>query len=93
SIEILFNAINAFTEKCVKGISANIKRCQEYADSTTSIATALNPIIGYSSAAEVSREAYETGKTVMQVVVERGILSEREAKRLLDPVRLTKQKK
>lgn len=93
SIEILSHAINAFTAKCVKGISANIKRCQEYADLTTSIATALNPIIGYSSAAEVSREAYETGKTVMQVVVERGILSEREAKHLLDPVRLTKRKK
>ncbi|NOZ68095.1 MAG: aspartate ammonia-lyase [Deferribacteres bacterium] len=89
SIEILSNGVNAFTEKCVSGISADTKRCREYAEATLAMATALNPVIGYSSAAGVARDAYRTGKTVRQVAVEKGILSERDAGRILDPRRLT----
>jgi fumarate hydratase class II len=89
SIEILSNAVNAFTRRCLRGISANVKRCREFAELSTAIATALNPVIGYSQAAEVSKEAYKTGKTVAQVVVEKGILNERQARKLLDPLRLT----
>jgi len=91
SLEILSNAINAFTKKCLKGISVDIKRCREFAEMSTAVATALNPIIGYASAAEVSTEAYKTGKTVRQVVIEKGLLTEREAERLLDPLRLTRK--
>jgi len=93
SIEILSNAINAFTERCLKGIEANIERCKEYAELSTAMATALNPVIGYSAAAEVSKEAYRTGRTVRQVVVEKGILQEKEARQLLDPLRLAKPMK
>ena len=89
SIEILSNAVNAFTRKCVTGIKADKKRCNEYADATLAMATALNPIVGYSSAAEVSKEAYRSGKTVKQVTVERGIMNKKDADRVLDPSRLT----
>ncbi|MBI4699070.1 MAG: aspartate ammonia-lyase, partial [Nitrospirae bacterium] len=63
SIEILSNAVSVFTDKCLKGITANVKRCKELADSSLALATALNPVIGYASAAEVSKEAYASGKT------------------------------
>jgi fumarate hydratase class II len=89
SIEILSNGINAFTGKCVKGIKADEKRCKDYADSTLAMATALNPVIGYASAAKISAEAYRTGKNVKQLVVEKNILKEKEASRVLDPRRLT----
>jgi fumarate hydratase class II len=89
SIEILSNGINAFTGKCVKGIKADEKRCKDYADSTLAMATALNPIIGYTSAAKISAEAYRTGKNVKQLAVEKNILKEKEASRILDPRRLT----
>ncbi len=89
SIEILSNGINAFTEKCVKGIKADAKKCKNYANATLAMATALNPIIGYASAAEVSNEAYQTGKTVKQLTVIKGILKENDANRILDPYRLT----
>lgn len=89
SLEILSSAVNAFTEKCVKGISVNKKACRKFAEASLALATALNPIIGYASAAEISKEAYRAGKTVMQIVVEKGILTEREAKRLLEPLRMT----
>lgn len=92
SIEILTNGINTFTDKCVKGISANVKRCREFADATIAIATALNPIIGYSAAAETAREALKTGKNIKDVVVEKSILSRSEVERFLNPERLAGKK-
>jgi fumarate hydratase class II len=89
SVEILSNGVNAFTGKCVTGIKADKKRCNEYADATLAMATALNPVVGYSSAAEVSKEAHRTGKTVKQVTVNRGIMNKKDADRVLDPARLT----
>jgi fumarate hydratase class II len=89
SIEILAHGVKMFSEKCVKGIKADVKRCFELAESTLALATALNPVIGYESAAEVSKYAYKSGKTVKQVVIEKGILKKSGAKRLLDPRKLT----
>ncbi len=89
SIQILSNGITAFTHKCVKGIEADAKKCNDYAENTLAMATALNPVIGYASAADVSKEAYKTGRTARQISVERGILSEENARRILDPSRLT----
>ena len=93
SLEILSNAVKIFAEKCVQGITADKRRCKEFAERSLALATALNPIIGYSSAAEISKEAYRTGKTVRQIVVEKGILTEHEARRILDPMRLTRRTK
>ena len=89
SIEILSKGVDTFSKKCVRGIKADAKRCRELAESTLAMATALNPIIGYAAAAGVSKEAYNTGKTVKEVVIEKGILKKKEADRLLDPMRLT----
>jgi fumarate hydratase class II len=89
SIEILANGVVAFTDKCLKGIKADRVRCNEYADATLAMATALNPVIGYSSAAEISKESHRSGKTVKQISIEKGLLSEKEAKKVLDPRKLT----
>lgn len=89
SIEILTNGVNAFNDKCLKGIKADAKRCRELAEATLAMATALNPVIGYEAAAEISKEAYRTGKTVKQVVIDKGILTKKEANILLDPIKLT----
>ena len=89
SIEILSNGVIAFTDKCLKGIKADRPRCNEYANATLAMATALNPVIGYSSAAEISKESYRSGKTVKQVSIEKGLLTEKEAEKVLDPKKLT----
>jgi fumarate hydratase class II len=52
--------------------------------------TALAPVIGYDSAAEVAKEAFATGKTVRQVALEKKIMPAKNLNRLLDPKRLTK---
>jgi fumarate hydratase class II len=89
SIEILSNGIGAFTGKCIEGIEADAERCRAYADSTLAMATALNPFIGYAAAAGISKEAYRTGRTVKQLVLEKKILSDKDAERVLDPGKLT----
>jgi fumarate hydratase class II len=88
SIEILARAVKAFTERCVRGIRPNEERCRELAEKSTALVTALSPRIGYDEAARIAREAYARGMKVKDLVVEKGILSEEEAERLLDPLNL-----
>ena len=57
SITIMTNMLRVFTDKCVAGITANPKRNEFYAQSTVSLATALNPYIGYAKAAEIAKES------------------------------------
>ena len=75
-ILIFTNMLKAFDEKCVSGVEAEEVRCRQYADQSTQVATALNPVIGYEKAAEVVKAALKEGKTVRQIVLEKKILTE-----------------
>ncbi|MHC5671950.1 aspartate ammonia-lyase [Nostoc sp.] len=76
SIEILGNTIAALTERCIQGITANRERCLAYAEGSLALVTALNTHIGYLNAAAVAKESLETGKSLRQIVLERGFMSE-----------------
>src|SRR5437016_12527860 len=89
SITILTNMLRQFTDKCVAGITANDKRCNFYVQATVSLATALNPYIGYAKAAEVAKESVATGNSIIQIVRERKLLTEEQIKEILDPARMT----
>ncbi|HUQ50087.1 MAG TPA: aspartate ammonia-lyase [Terriglobales bacterium] len=89
SITILTNMIHVFTDKCMAGITANDKRCDFYAQSTVSLATALNPYIGYAKAAEIVKESVATGRSIIDIARDKKLLSEQEIKEILDPVRMT----
>jgi aspartate ammonia-lyase len=89
SITILANMLNVFNERCIAGITANEKRCEYYAQSTVSLATALNPYIGYAKAAEIVKESVATGRSIIDIAREKKLLSEDEIKEILDPVRMT----
>jgi aspartate ammonia-lyase len=89
SIEILKNGMDVFTRFCVTGITANKKRCYHYAETSFGIAAALNPYIGYSRAAEIVKESVRTGKTLREIVLERGLLPEKKLKEILSPEKLT----
>ena len=89
SITILTNMLRQFTEKCVAGITANDKRCDFYVQATVSLATALNPYIGYAKAAEIAKEAVATGRSIIEIAREKKLLSEREIQEILDPARMT----
>ena len=89
SLRILTNGISAFTEKCVRGITANEGRCWELAERSLGLVTALTPKIGYQAASEVAREAEKTGKPVKEIILAKGILTPQELEELLDPLKLT----
>ncbi|HUE96302.1 MAG TPA: lyase family protein, partial [Longimicrobiaceae bacterium] len=74
SIHILAGACTAFAERCVAGITANEERCRELLERNPSIATALNPMIGYDRAAEVAKQAAREGRSVRDVVEELGLI-------------------
>ncbi|HEY0601263.1 MAG TPA: class II fumarate hydratase [Herpetosiphonaceae bacterium] len=76
SIAILGSVCDAFRVNCVEGITANRKRCQELLERNPSIATALNKSIGYDEAAKVAKESASSGRSVRDVVKERGLLSD-----------------
>jgi aspartate ammonia-lyase len=89
SISILTNMLREFDLRCVSGITANQKRCELYAQSTVSLATALNPYIGYAKAAEIVKESVATGKSIIEIARDRKQLTEEEIAEILDPVRMT----
>ncbi len=89
SITIMTNMLHVFTDKCVAGITASEKRCNFYAQSTVSLATALNPYIGYAKAAEIAKESVATGRSIIEIAREKKLLSEKEIEEILDPVNMT----
>ncbi|MBD2595213.1 aspartate ammonia-lyase [Nostoc spongiaeforme FACHB-130] len=78
SIEILGNTIAVLTERCIQNITANRDRCLAYAEGSLALVTALNTHIGYLNAAEVAKESLITGKSLRQIVLEKGLMTEAE---------------
>ncbi|HVC89474.1 MAG TPA: aspartate ammonia-lyase [Acidobacteriaceae bacterium] len=89
SITILANMLRQFDKQCIAGITANAARCRMYAESTVSLATALNPYIGYAKAAEIVKESVATGRSIVELAREKKLLSEKEIAEILNPTRMT----
>ena len=86
---LLANVCRLFAERCVAGIEADVARCRAYAERSPAIATALNPIIGYAQAAELVHRAVDERRSIIDVVIEAGVLDEAAARSVLDPLTLT----
>ena len=90
SIEILANGSKVLAEKCVSGITADKKRCWEYADRSLMIVTATTPHIGYDNAAKVAKKAIAENKSIRQVILEEKILPKEKVDAVLDLKKMTK---
>jgi fumarate hydratase class II len=90
SMRLLTNVSRVFADKCIAGIEANVERCQAYAESSPSIGTSLNPYIGYETVAEVIKESIKTGKSIREIVVGRGLMTDEEVSGALDVLAMTK---
>jgi fumarate hydratase class II len=90
SMRLLAQVSIVYADKCIAGIEANAERCREYALSSPSIGTALNPYIGYEEAAKVIKASLAEGKDLRRIVLERGLLTEEEADRALDVEAMTR---
>lgn len=94
SIRLLGNTSRVLADRCVDGITANVERCLELAESSPSVVTPLNRHIGYENAAAVAKKAVKERKTIREVVleegyVERGDLSEADLDAALDVMSMT----
>ena len=88
-MHVLTGAVRAFTDKCVSGLQANREKAEGWLAKNAILVTALNPVIGYLKGAEVAKEAMATGRTIKEVVVEKGYLTGAEADRILDARKMT----
>jgi aspartate ammonia-lyase len=75
SLESLERACDTLRERCIEGITANPSVTRAHVMNSIGIITALNPILGYSVCAEIAREAYETGASVADLVINKGLLT------------------
>ena len=99
SIRLLSNGVNNFSERCIQGLKADRRRCEEMVEKSLALATALTPIIGYEEAARIAQKASAQNQTIRQVAQKEGIFSKEEWNRLLEPrsmiapVKTTRKKK
>jgi fumarate hydratase class II len=94
SVRLLGNVARLLADRCVDGITADVDRCRELAESSPSVVTPLNRYLGYEAAAKVAKQAVAERKTIRQVVLEqgfvdRGELTEEQLDEALDVLRMT----
>ncbi|MBN1772023.1 MAG: aspartate ammonia-lyase [Deltaproteobacteria bacterium] len=90
SLELLDAALRAFTERAVRGITADADRCRRNFERSAGLATLLTPSLGYDRSAALAQEAARSGRGVLELAAERGLLGPAERDRLLaDPRALT----
>jgi fumarate hydratase class II len=95
SIRLLANVTRLLADRCIDGITANVERLRELAESSPAIVTPLNAFLGYEEAASIAKQALAERKTIREVVVERGHvdagrLTEAQLDEALDVMRMTR---
>ena len=89
SIALLSQGISAFVDLCAREMRANAEVCAAAVEKSLAMVTALNPLIGYEAAAAIAKEAFQTGKTVRELCLEKGVVSAEALERALNPIRMT----
>jgi fumarate hydratase class II len=95
SIRLLANAARLLADRTVDGITADVERAREYAESSPSVVTPLNRYIGYEAAAKIAKRALAERRTIREAVidagcVERGELTLEQLDEALDVLRMTR---
>ncbi len=90
SARLLSSACRVFADKCIAGIEANVEQLKQYAESSPAIGTALNPYIGYEASAEVIKESTRSGRSIREIVRERGLMTDADLDRALDVESMTR---
>ena len=88
SIEILASVSKIFKEKCIDGIKANREQCEATIERSLSLCTSLAPVIGYDNSAALAKEAFQTNKTIRELVLAKKLVPEAQLASLLDPKKM-----
>jgi len=89
SIHLLSGAMDSLGTKAIAGFVVNETRVAELAGNNPILATALAPVIGYDQSAEIAKEVVRSGRSVIEVALEKTSLSETELRKILDPAKMT----
>ena len=90
SINILSGAMDVLAKKAIRTFKVKHTNIQHSLNKNPILVTALNPVIGYSKAAEIAKRAQKEGRSIKEIALEMTNLSEKKLDFLLDPSRLTK---
>ncbi|MEF2968733.1 aspartate ammonia-lyase [Paenibacillus sp. M1] len=90
SLEILTRAVQLFEQRCVRGIALDRERCEAHLRQSTVMATALVHHLGYELASVIAKAAQESGRSVEDIVLERGLLTAEQVGEILSPLQVTK---
>jgi aspartate ammonia-lyase len=91
SLQWMTCVMGTLREQCVVGITANTERLQAMVASSVGVVTALVPIIGYEAAAELAKRGLETGESIADMVVEKGLMTREEVLAQLTPSLLARE--
>lgn len=89
AMKFLTNAVNGFVDKLLKGLEPNREQCQYWLDRSVGVVTALLPHIGYENSAMLAKEAYNTGRPIREVILEKGLLTEERLNEVMSPMAMT----
>jgi aspartate ammonia-lyase len=90
SIGIMTNVFVVFRKFLVEGLTANADRMKAYVDGSVGVITAINPHVGYETAARIAREANLTGKPIRELILRDKVLTKEQLDAILDPFEMTK---
>jgi len=90
SITLLANASTMFVDKCIADLEVNRRIAEGMVERSLMLCTSLAPVIGYDAAANVAKEAFKTGQTVREYVLEHNLIDAKQLDRLLDPDSMTR---
>ncbi len=93
SIDLLGRACKTLANRCVKNITANREVCRKMVEQSIGLVTALNPYIGYEKSTHVANEALQSGRSVYEIVLEKGYLKKAELDDILLPENMTQPRR
>ena len=78
STDMLKNFLPVFSSNLVDGLTANRERLREDIERSPVIVTLLAPKLDYQRSAELFKESLRTGRTIRELVVEKGLMTDKE---------------
>ena len=93
SLRLQVRAVSTLSQKCIKGISANVEHCLNTVNNSIGIITALNPFLGYENATRIAKQALEENASVKDLILAEGLLSEQALDEVLSVENMTAPRK
>lgn len=89
NLRMLTNACNMLADRCVRQITANVDRCDALVRDSIGIVTAFSPFIGYEKSTSIAKEALVSGRNVLDLIREEGLLDDEKIEAIMKPENLT----